>query len=454
MIARRLVERWPPGGGRLAVIGFLGLALAAAGGTSRYDAPTQAIVRLAAILALAASLWPLELGPLRRHAGLIVALGVAASLPALQLVPLPPAWWAALPGHAVYAEIARAAGVVVWRPLSLAPDLTVNSLFALLPAIAAVVAALFLDVRGRIRLALGLVALAVLSALLGLMQLAAGGMALHLYSPSTEDAPVGLFANPNHHAALLAGAMPLVGAIAGLWLRGGARPRVVLALALGAAMLMGVTILLTGSRMGLVLGVAGSVGAIAAFRATGARLALRERPQRIAAGVVALTVAGVLGGALLRGGALERLAAMDRMSEIRIATLAPLAQTASAYLPFGAGFGSFDPVFRRFEPDALLSTIYLNQAHDEPMQLAIEGGMPALLLLALFLAWWTRSAWRIARWRRGSARRRALATAALATTAVLMLSSLVDYPLRTPILGVVFALGCVEMARGAGAAGP
>ena len=57
-----------------------------------------------------------------------------------------------------------------------------------------------------------------------------------------------------------------------------------------------------------------------------------------------------------------------------------------SFLPFGAGFGTFDPVYRRFEPDALLSTIYLNQAHNEPMQLAMEGGIPALALLLVFPA--------------------------------------------------------------------
>ena len=34
-----------------------------------------------------------------------------------------------------------------------------------------------------------------------------------------------------------------------------------------------------------------------------------------------------------------------------------------------------------------------------------------------------------------------------ATGLILMLSSLVDYPLRTPLLSALFAIACVELAR-------
>ena len=111
-----------------------------------------------------------------------------------------------------------------------------------------------------------------------------------------------------------------------------------------------------------------------------------------------------------------------------------------------AGFGTFDPVYRRFEPDYLLSTIYLNEAHNEPMQLLIEGGLGALLLLAAFLAWWAFAAVRAVRPRR-AAPRRAMGMAMATATLILMLSSLVDYPLRTPLLSSLFAIACVELIK-------
>jgi O-antigen ligase len=139
--------------------------------------------------------------------------------------------------------------------------------------------------------------------------------------------------------------------------------------------------------------------------------------------------------------------ASDPIDQTRVAALRPMLVAARTFLPFGAGFGTFDPVYRRFEPDSLLSTIYLNQAHNEPMQLAIEGGLVALLLLLLFLVWWVQAAVRAVR-RSDSVSRRALAMAMAGATLILMLSSLVDYPLRTPLLSGVFAIACVELVRG------
>jgi hypothetical protein len=43
-------------------------------------------------------------------------------------------------------------------------------------------------------------------------------------------------------------------------------------------------------------------------------------------------------------------------------------------------------------------------------------------------------------------RRRTLGIAATFVTGMLMASSLVDYPLRTPLLSAVFAVACVLMA--------
>ncbi len=204
-------------------------------------------------------------------------------------------------------------------------------------------------------------------------------------------------------------------------------------------------IISTGSRMGLALCLLGSLGGVAAYKAAGWRL-LPARPVfRLAmASAVVLALAAV-GLAAARSGALERLAHTNRVSETRVAMLEPLLATARAFMPFGSGFGSFDSVFRRFEPNSLLSTIYMNQAHNEPMQLAIEGGLPALLLLAAFAGWWLWSAVKLA-CRREPSGGKALTVGWIAATAILMASSLVDYPLRTPLLSAVFAVACVEIA--------
>lgn len=169
--------------------------------------------------------------------------------------------------------------------------------------------------------------------------------------------------------------------------------------------------------------------------------------MRLLVGTAGFGIAAILPISLLviRSGALARLMS-DPVDQTRAAAFAPMWKAALAFVPFGAGFGTFDPVYRRFEPDALLSTIYLNQAHNEPMQLAMEGGFFALALLLVFLLWWIGAAVQAIR-PRESAQRRALAMAMAAATLILMLSSLVDYPLRTPLLSSLFAIACVELIR-------
>ncbi len=434
-------------GYRLGLAVFLWLALALAGGASRADEAQQLAVRLAAIATLAAALWPLDLAAVRQHGVLFAGLALGWLVALLQLIPLPPQLWASLPGHAAYARIAAATGHLPWRPLSLAPDLTIDSLLALVPVSASLLVTAMLDGRGRRWLVMLIVAVALISALLGLAQVGAGG-ALHLYQQSSADAPVGLFANRNHQAALLACALPLIAVMAAQGLRRGMDRRAVLALAalLGALLLF--VLVLTGSRAGLLLGLIGLIGSGATLRASGLRFRLSLRSMGLLAGGTVL-MAGFVAVAAWRGGAFERLAATDTVDETRFLILPPLLRTASAFLPWGSGFGSFDRVYRQFEPDSLLSSIYLNAAHDEPLQLAIEGGIPAIALLALFLLWWGRQAVRVLLGFTPQ-RHRAMRAASLTVTVVLMASSLVDYPLRTPLLGALFAFACINIARAGG----
>jgi len=433
---------------RLLVAMLLLAALALTGGSSLAGEDQQALARLAAIAAILATFWPLEFDVLSPHKPLLVFIGGVFLLVLLQLIPLPPDLWASLPGRDTYAAIARESGTTGSRPLSLTPDLTVNSLFALLPATAATLSALYLNGRGRSRLFLALLLVACASAGLGLIQAGTGGSAFHLYRHSSDQAPTGLFANRNHQAVLLACALPLAGAIAGIRIREGGDARKSIAVTLGIAMVLLLALVSTGSRMGVVLGGLATVACLWCYF-TACPFRFRGGwTSPLVAGGLGLALVGVIGLAAQRSGALERLALTDTVTETRAAMLAPLFKTAKAFMPLGAGFGSFDSVYRRFEPDALLSTIYMNQAHNELLQLAIEGGVLALALLALFCWWWARTCVRILR-QRASVRARTMGLAAISTTMILMASSLVDYPLRTPLLGALFAIACIEMTRSA-----
>jgi O-antigen ligase len=431
-------------GYRAAVAGFLLFVLLLFGGASTPDEYAQVPVRLAALACIAASLWPLEFAGLRQHRGLIAFALACLALPAIQLIPLPPEQWAGLPGHAVYAKIAGATGTLSWRPLSLTPDLTFNALGALLAPAAMLLAALYLGARDRNTIAGIMAAAAVVSALLALAQLASPDDVLRLYRHTSENAPVGLFANRNHEAAFLACALPLGAAVIPR------RPRRIrlepmLALLAACALLAIAVIVLTGSRMGLAQSAIATLGALWILRGRDLlHLPAEGRARRMA--IIAILLAVMIAAAVVsQSEAVHRLRGIDFAADTRAAALPSMIDAARAFMPFGAGLGSFASIYPAFEPDALLSTIYLNQAHNEPLQLAIEGGLPALILLAIFLGWWLWTA-AIVLMRHGNVPNRGLARAAVIVTALLMLASLVDYPLRTPLLAALFAFACAEMA--------
>ncbi len=431
--------------------------LALVGGASRADELQQVVVRAAAIIAFAAALWPLKLATFRDARGFVIAAALVYLLLLVQLVPLPPASWAHLPGpgREVYVRLAQQTSEVRWRPLTLSPDRTLNALAALIPATAIGLIAFALDFRGRILLARLVAGIACASAILGLIQLGAGGTSLHLYQITSENSAVGLFANRNHQAVLMACALPIVAALASIETHQEDWSNRHAALAISAALLLLMGAAATGSRMGLLLSGLGLASAMAIYLVT-SRVSgtVQSRARRLWIAGTGFAIAAILPVSLLviRSGALARLV-NDPVDQTRTAAYGPMIQAVWAFLPFGAGFGTFDPVYRSFEPDDLLSTIYLNQAHNEPFQLAIEGGLPALALLLLFLLWWIRATVRTIR-PRSSAPRRALGMAMASSTLILMLSSLVDYPLRTPLLSGLFTIACVELIRSKRQFGP
>lgn len=420
------------------------LACALGGGASRADVASLLAVRLAgiAVLAHACLFPPRDIAAVRVP---LLLLGALALVMLMQQVPLPPALWMRLPGHAPYAQAAIAAGIVQpWRPLALTPDLAWNSLFALVPPLAALVGFATLDAAERARLLPLLIGIALASALAGVLQLAQGpSSALYLYRVTNGESPVGLFANRNHQALLLALALPALGTFA---LADGrhAAGRVWVALVLAVALLP--VILVTGSRAGLLLAAAGILLAavLAAAPAAADGRAPRRRtglPLLLAAGAAGAAMVGIT-IALSRATALQRLFRFAPGEETRIGLIGPLVRIARDFLPLGGGFGAFETLYRQREPFALLDRSYLNHAHNDVVELAIEGGLPALLILFAFLCWWGRSSLRLWGRRAAISRRDRLARLGAAMVPMMLIASLPDYPLRTPLLAVVLAIAC------------
>lgn len=430
---------------RLAIfLGFL-CVLGLGGGVARWDALSLLYVRPAAVvtiglMALAPGQW--DWTSLRAPLILLVLFTLTI---AIQLVPLPPALWGALPGHAPYLEAATIAGIPQpWRPISLIPHRTMGSLIATLPAFATLIAMAGIPRRDWRHLAHAVMILCCLSALLGALQFGTG--ALYPYDPSDTGLPIGLLANRNHQALLLVIGIVLFanwGVDCG-WNGPAARSR--MGLALAAILIFCTVILLTGSRAGLVLML---IVVTTISLAILVRM-IRKRQRSIVQLVLILAPLAMIALAAYvarNSGAVRFNDSIGDLGEdMRLLALPTVWKIAGNYFPIGTGFGTFDRVFMQFEPDWLLKRSFYNRAHSDPLEVLITGGLPSLVVVAAFLLFYIRRT--IRAFTPAGHMRSHLPKAAALSILCALGASVVDYPLRTPLMSVVFVILCGLSYRG------
>lgn len=434
-----------------ALISLCGLLVVVevAGGASRGDASGQAIVRAAAWAALIGGLLFGTRPDLRGGRAVALLLGAAIALPLVQLIPLPPAMWTALPGRDLITHTALGAGESQpWRPWAIAPGATANAASSLIVPAAILWLMLSLGVEERRRLPGFLLCLVLASTLIGLVQVSSFSFDNPLINESPHTVS-GTFANRNHFALLMALGCPL----ASVWVFGAreVRPwRHVAGLASMALFL--VAILVSGSRAGLLLG---SLGLGMALLLSGAAVkkALGRSPRWLFPALVAGVLAIVLGLVLLsiaadRAVSINRLFENDPGQDMRSRGLPTVLSMIADYFPFGSGLGGFDPIFRIHEPFELLKPTYFNHAHNDFLEIVIDAGLPGLALLLAALCWW---GWASVRaWRAGSGPDAMLARLGSAMLLLVMLASVFDYPARTPAVMALVAIAGIWLNGGSG----
>lgn len=437
--------------------------VAVGGGSARHDVASLIFLRPAAFLAIGCALLALSRETWHRLPlpfYVVLALGAVCLA---QLVPLPPSLWATLPHRDVVHQIDSLVGLgELWRPITLAPARTWNTFFALsIPAATFLLIATYAaGYRERILQAVLLVGVASIG--LGFLQAIGGADSLfYTYRIHTDGQAVGLFANRNHQGAFLA-IVIVVSAI--LIARIDASKRsggLQVLLYTGVITIIVPFVLVLGSRAGLLLSVVALSAApfIAGnspwIRARAAQLAKTRgaRPPSINPRVVkVLAVIGALGlmaGLVYfnsRNEALDRLAAGGEASPLsRSEVFSTLVQMSRDFFPFGSGFGSFDAVFRFYETAADLSPSYLNQAHNDWLQLVIESGAAGLALMLLFFVWLLRTALGVLRI--GNGRLRAEQLGLVLCLLLIGAASVVDYPARVPIFMMLFAAICSLLSQ-------
>jgi O-antigen ligase len=170
------------------------------------------------------------------------------------------------------------------------------------------------------------------------------------------------------------------------------------------------------------------------------------RPHRVgwkgvASAVLAMVVIAAAAFVVDPSGGLNRFDRSMAKDE-RFQAAPRIVEAASAYAPVGSGLGTFEAVYRSVERPERVTNEFLNHAHDDYLELWLETGALGAVALLGFLAWFLRAGGGAWSRKSGGGAERDLARAGAVVVAVMMLHSLVDYPLRTTSLAVLFAFAC------------
>lgn len=221
----------------------------------------------------------------------------------------------------------------------------------------------------------------------------------------------GLFANRNHFAALLFVSIPFVvyhGLFRGHLLSG----------LLGLVTLL-LLLLAAGSRAGVLIGLAVTVLSIVFLSA-------RSRLSGISILLIFIGLSVYTIGAWSTIDAREVDPAFGR-GEFARTTIDGIKENWET----GVGFGNFQKAYQIYEKEGMIFKQFVNHAHNEYLEIAFEGGVLAILLMAFYFVLLIVSFTRI--------RRDPLQKAAFLSVSFLLIHSLVDYPLRTAALAMTFA---------------
>lgn len=387
---------------------------------------------------------------------LLVAL-VACSLllPLLQLVPLPPEVWRSLPGRNLIVEALDADGQARWRPLTVNSARTFVAFTGLIAPFCVIV---FGWNSSRVALQKGvltIIGFGLFSVLLGAVQVL-GQDQSGVFYPEIKMPGVlfGLFANRNSTAVFLVGCLLLLSGLPGhkllspRWLAKGV-----------AAVLLVTGVILTQSRTGLVLLVLPFALMLLQTIVHGFNRANAGGPQDdqngqkpgsklfLKVAVIGMAVVMIGSSALVSvpdsrvGMVLNRF---DRQEEQRPAIWEDARFAAGRYWPAGAGMGTFDEVFQIDESLENISPRRAGRAHNDYIELAIEAGPFALLLV---LAWSIWTFWSVLRALTASHSDRWSAMASGGVLLTIALQSLLDYPLRNQTMLCIAAFAVVMLAR-------
>lgn len=399
----------------------------------------NAILRLLAVMLIAWAIIDRRDEVLARPVKQLLAIaGLAILLIALQLIPLPVTAWTSLPGRELVVDGLRLLGVnPPAMPVSLYPTDSLAALLALLPPLGMIAAMACLGAYRNDWLAAALIGGTAAGVLLGVLQASSPDPENSFWYPyrhSNFGVATGFFANSNHMANLLLIAIPFIAAL-GSSVREGAKDvrlrSATLAMVGGGLVVIILGLILNGSLAGyglLLPVILASLLLLFAPRIASAKSWLIGIAL-VSFAAMALLWLSPVGGRL---GTTEAETSVTSRQEILRDSVALI----NRFGPTGSGLGTYERVYALGENPAAVDRVYVNHAHNDYVELAVETGLPGVILLLLFLGWWGIAVWRMLK----SPAADQYAFAGAIGSAAVLLHSLVDYPLRTGAISTAFAM--------------
>jgi len=407
------------------------------GGTSQDILQVKLPIYILSILMMAVSFTSLEREDNIGFLKIPLCLGALyILLVCISLVPLPSGVWSGLAGRQTLVEGYNLAGMSLpWLPISMTPEKTLDSLFGFFPVLAIIGLALITQRRSSYDFAINAVAIfAVISVVLGLMQILSGGSSFYLYDITNAGVSVGFFSNANHQACFLAMVLPLVLYNAFSPKISGRRhsdinhwPKFNAVFAI--FIILG--ILLTGSLAGY---------SLAVFSMIFTFIVISRRDN-----VLYLSLAGLAVAALITADFFlneDYLAELFGFFEVdrntgRIYVGYDLWNNRESLSIWGSGLGSFRDVFSGLEDRSQIGKFFIQHVHNDYVEVLVETGIPGILIVVAMLCWFIKRA--LSTFFRKGKSSKMLQKILLISMFCPIIHSIIDYPLRTPAIAALTA---------------
>lgn len=352
-----------------------------------------------------------------------------------QIMPLPPKFWQSLPGQGLRYSILSQTGLAdYWQTISLTPIASSYSALMVIASIVMVGAIVEMpSTRFRV-VVIAVFSMIGIGIICGVLQLATSGNFPQFYASTNSGSLNGLYANKNHMALAMACSIIIAYYIKQSQKRSIRRANIVF---IGYWAFILLALPLTNSRAGLVIGFAISLVILSSIV-----FSFKNRIKL----VIVISASIILGIILFTKLPNSLFARFNEVpDDLRWNMLAHSMIMLSDYWILGCGLGGFSDVFLSQERLQWLFPTYVNNVHNDYVQLAIELGISGIIALVLLIMSVAMSFFHS--FRSLFSRERSDVLMGFCILIAFAAHSIVDYPLRRPATLIIFVVALAAIFR-------